>query len=109
MERYLTTMEAAQVAGVTQSTIYNWIKKGYLGDTDKQYVTRGVGCGYKIRESDLEHYIHGWPTEAPEKERIVEVTPVPSIDRQSLQTACNNLSIAIQFAQEELAKIQALL
>lgn len=109
MERYLTTIEAAKRAGVTQSTIYNWIKKGYLGDTNKQYVTRGTGCGYKIRENDLEHYIHGWDAEQPVEESIVKVEPVPAIDRRSLQTACDNLHIAIKFAEEELAKIQALL
>lgn len=112
MERYLTTAEAAMKAGVTVPTIHNWIRKGYLGDVAKQSVGVGRGNGYTIHESVLESYIHGWtmPDPEPKKtEQIVKVQPTLPIDRKSLTTAAKNLRIAIEFAQKELAKIEALL
>ena len=114
MGNVFTTLEAANFAGVTPSTIRRWVKKGYLGSNSSQNVHAGAGCGYKIRQSELEKYL-GWThEEKPEPvkvktDELVKVEPIPEIDRRSLETAANNLKIAIEFAQDELSKIIALL
>ena len=116
MDDFLTTTEAAKYAGVSRVTILAWIKKGYLGDTHKQLVTTGVGCGYKIRQSDLNKYIHGWQIEEPqpmaaEPIKIASVEQIPNHMKnvESLKLAAANLRITIEFAQEELKKIEDLL
>lgn len=115
MDNFFTTTEAAQHAGVSVATIRYWIKKGYLGNCAKQTVTSGRGCGYSIRQSDLDKHVHGWtieeearPVETEKTDTLVAVEDI-RIDKRSLKTAANNLRIAIEFAQEELSKIEALL
>ena len=56
MDNLLTTMQAAQYAGVSSATIRIWAKHGYLGKVDMN-VSTGAGCGYKIQESALEEYL----------------------------------------------------
>lgn len=59
MTNMLTSVEAAAYAGVTVGTIHNWIKKGYLGESlQKQNVSKGVGCGYRINEDVLMKFLH---------------------------------------------------
>lgn len=59
MTNMLTTVEAAAYAGCTVSTIRSWIRKGYLGeDLQKQNISRGNGCGYRINEDILMKLLH---------------------------------------------------
>lgn len=114
----LSTIEAAEHAGVSVSTILKWIRNGKLPTANKN-VTPGRGCGYKIRQSDLDMYIHGWTnvetdtkTSVPQQDILISVEPKRVIrdqDLESLQIAAKNLRIAIEFAKEELDKIEALL
>ncbi len=93
MDNILTTMEAAEHAGVTRITILRWIREGKIEPVSYN-VTRGTGCGYKIRQSELDRYIHGWTLDAParfaETEVMVKVEPI-GIDKRSLRTAAANL------------------
>lgn len=117
MDNFLTTKEAAEMAGVSTATIRLWVKKGYLGDANKQSVTPGSGCGYKIRQSDLNRYIHGWEIDEPASEpveadtKLIEISDIPTYMKnvETLKLAAANLRIAIEFAQEELSKIEKLL
>lgn len=118
MDMILSTNEAAEHAGVSTSTILRWIRNGKLSTVNKN-VTSGRGCGYKIRQSDLDSHIHGWtnvendtPASAPQKDILILVEPKRVIrdqDLESLQIAAKNLRIVIEFAKEELDKIEALL
>lgn len=111
----LTTEEAAKEAGVSRTTILRWIWLGYLGDVNKQNVTRGNGCGYRIRKSDLDSYIYGLkiddPKTKPEEDDKYIVVSIKeykehSADKESLKLAASNLRLAIEFAREELDKIE---
>lgn len=117
MDTMLTVKDAANYAGVSASTIHYWIKKGWLGDAAKQNVSRGSGCGYKISKAALSRKVHGWTIEdepKPETKKDVELIqaePMPDYmkNKESLRMAAANLRIAIDFAQEELSKIEKLL
>lgn len=118
MEQYLTTMEAASIAGVQRSVILYWIKRGYLGEEVKnQAVTRGSGCGYRIPSQSLNRYISGIRTEPemikpapkPTKRDFLAELKAAQVDKESMRIALNNLKIAVAFCQEEIDKIEALL
>lgn len=111
MDNILTTMEAAKHAGVHRVTILGWIKKGKINPINRN-VSTGAGCGYKIRQSELDRYIHGWTFEEEPRptsqDVLVKATPI-AIDKELIRISAENLRIAIDFAQEELSKIEALL
>lgn len=113
MDNMLTTTEAAQQAGVSRATILQWIKTGKLQSVN-QYATRGPGCGYKIRQSELNRVVHGWTFEEKEAKPVKQKPKLvyaqeAILNKESMRIAAANLRIAIEFAQEELAKIEKLL
>lgn len=120
IDTFLTTEEAAEYAKVTPCTIRNWIKKGYLGDCGNN-VGKGLGNGYKIRKSMLSKYVNGWEIKEPSPSvkpvtKTSNIIPVEveqldklMVDKESMRLAASNLRIAINFAEEELKKIEALL
>lgn len=56
-ERYLTVHEVAIRMRVTEYTVRNWLRSGRLVG----YRPGGTKAGWRIKESDLERFIHEPP------------------------------------------------
>lgn len=108
MENILSTVEAAQYAGVSRNAVLKWIHLGYLPVVNKN-AYRGPGCGYKIHESDLDDFLSNRRKRVNKPIRKLVKPKVITVDKEPMRIAAANLRIAIEFAQEELSKIEKLL
>lgn len=113
MDTRLTTLEAAAITGVSRGTILRWIKLGYLGDVEKQNVTRGKDCGYKIEISALNRYLYrrhfGYTHKRTSPDVYNETELNLCMDAESLRKTKQKLIKVINRAQAELDRIEAML
>lgn len=114
MDDLLTTVEAARLLGVSRCTILNWIKKGIFGDDlSCQNVSQGSGCGYRIRRSVVDEHVRALKIDEAEPEpvqmSIQKELEETKASIKSMKLALANLSFAVQFCQEEIAKIEKVL
>lgn len=112
MDQILTTTQAAEMLGVSYATVLRWIKEGRIPSINKN-VSRGAGCGYKVCLDDVNKLIKirnmnrcRKPQENVPKKSEPDLS---KFDKKSMRIAAANLRIAIEFAQEELSKLEALL
>lgn len=117
MDEILTTVQIAELMGVSCATVIRWIKQGQIPSTTKN-VSRGSGCGYKVYLTDLNDFIRTrsiqkdqrmWCAKKTKKNIQESRENCSMIDKESMRIAAANLRIAIEFAQEELSKIEKLL
>lgn len=115
MDQIFTPETAAMYARVSRGTIYKWIKAGMLGDANHQNARTGRGNGYQIRQSALDAYLRKGATMTKKEPKPVVTDDKKAIkesknpDLESMRIAAANLRIAIEFAQDELSKIEKLL
>lgn len=115
LDTRLTTLEAAAVAGVSRSTIIQWIHKGYLGDSvEKQNVTQGKFCGYRIEISNLNKFLYrrhfGYGTnKGARRDKSREIDLELCMDIEGLKKTRRKLLKVIEHAQRELDRIEAML
>ena len=114
LDTRLTTVEAAAVAGVSRGTILQWIHKGYLGDSvEKQSVTRGQLCGYRIEISALNRFLYrrhfGYDRVKARQDKSKEIDLELCMDIEELKRTRRKLLKVIEKAQRKLDEIESML
>lgn len=112
LDTRLTTLEAAAVAGVNRGTILSWIHKGYLGDCQRQSVTRGAFQGYRIEISDLNRFLYrrhfGYDRVRARQDKK-EIDLELCMDVEELKRTRRKLLKVIERAQRKLDEIENML
>lgn len=113
LDARLTTLEAAAIAGVTRGTILRWVHEGYLGDCERQTVTRGAFQGYRIEISALNRFLYrrhfGYDRMKARQDKSKEIDLELCMDVEELKKTRGRLLKVIEKAQRKLDEIEAML